>query len=1255
MNKNYTFLSFLLIFTLSFQVQAQRLTVSPGNITQTNIAGPFNTSDTISFSKYAIIYSQSTLVGILHGDTIQAIDFQRNGVNASVPGNSNCKIWISNTANDDFGVGNINFQAEILNINASLVFDGDPSVLFDSTAGFTKFSLLNKHEYDTNKGKNLVLFIEYTQDSFPTNPIFWNCDNNFAVPGFANNQVKFARGTGTTVSDTSTGTTIIHPQIRLDIPRQDYDGVILIPYTYGKLPVPVGNPDTIKLRITNLGKNAATGVKAYVTSRGANNFKDSLTIANLPTFEDVTIKYPVRFDIKNFGLDTLLFELPDDGTPLNNRREHVRLANQDVYSYRMLSEPLGPGGIGFNGGTGNFVCKFSSNTKKLINQIEVSFGIANRPFKIGIWSSHPITGLPDTLIWESDSMNSLTLSTLPIFPPVEVNGDFYTGVRQLGTLNVAFAYQLESPVRPQTFWYSTPLNSTNWIDFAPGATYRFMIEPRIQARHDLMVLSIDTPKRNDVFDYYDFDTIRPMATIYNLGATDVDTPVTFVCKMFIGNLEVLSIEHKDTIASGSIKQITFDTAFVPPFTGEYRMEVYPIWALDSIKLNDTAKINFSVEYYNDIGPDFIFSPFNSEIFEFKRDTVKPLARIRNYAFNDQSNFKVRARIISTKGVLVYEDSLTVTQLAAGGSTIVGFKDWPALIYDTFNLEVITELSSERTNSNDTLRTPFLVRKSRDVATNKIIIPADQAAYSHLEVMPAPKIEVINDGLIDEGNVVSYIEIWDKDDQTLYSDTQNYTLILKTPLIITFIDSLRLDNRGKYFARAVTRVTNDFETSNDTLFSTFFYGFERDAMADTILAPDPTLKYELNTGSFAPVGIIKNLGYDSLRNAAVKLEGIKDNQLFYISSRFVNLDSSQSAQVVFDNTLTFSQLGNVELRLITLHVNDQNKLNDTFTQDYFVQVSNDVGVDSILNPLDLTRIPTRSNINPSIRVSNYGLAHQSSNFDVNCRVLNPKGVIIYNEIESLTLDSAASKVIDFTKDLTLIDTGMYTILSRSQLSTDQFLPNDSKTHTFEVYYASNNAVSSIFPEENKRYIPHSFSDTIHPSITITKTGEDNRTDSGIAYMRLSAKNSSYIYMDSLPFTFTENTNPDTALVFNKTFDSNVKDSFEARVWISSKYDGKRSDDSLIFEFSVLFATDISSVENEFEIGPNPTQGMIQINTKASQKIKRLVLIDNSGKNVLEQNFESEQGSVQLHLEHLPDGIYFLLLNDFTIKISKVGNQ
>jgi hypothetical protein len=87
---------------------------------------------------------------------------------------------------------------------------------------------------------------------------------------------------------------------------------------------------------------------------------------------------------------------------------------------------------------------------------------------------------------------------------------------------------------------------------------------------------------------------------------------------------------------------------------------------------------------------------------------------------------------------------------------------------------------------------------------------------------------------------------------------------------------------------------------------------------------------------------------------------------------------------------------------------------------------------------------------------------------------------------------------------------------------------------------------------------------------------------------------------------------------------------------------------------MFATDLSHIKDRFEIGPNPTKGDLFIKAKSGNSILHLVIIDSKGKKLIEQNNTAGQSSAKLNMEHLPDGFYFLLLNDYTIKISKVGN-
>jgi hypothetical protein len=119
------------------------------------------------------------------------------------------------------------------------------------------------------------------------------------------------------------------------------------------------------------------------------------------------------------------------------------LGNPNVYSYRDVTQSPAPGGIGFNGTTGDFVARFFSNSPKYINQVTVAFGAGGEPFKVGIWRCDSVTKKPSTLIYQSDSLTSKSGNYILDFKkPVSINGSFFVGVRQLGTNNISFGYQM---------------------------------------------------------------------------------------------------------------------------------------------------------------------------------------------------------------------------------------------------------------------------------------------------------------------------------------------------------------------------------------------------------------------------------------------------------------------------------------------------------------------------------------------------------------------------------------------------------------------------------------------------------------------------------------------------------------------------------------------------------------------------------------------------------------------------------------------
>ncbi len=1243
MNENYSkqiLIAIVLFFGTSI-INAQRITIGPGINGGTNLFGPFNTDTAAnSFSRVAYIYDQSLLDGIRHGDSITAIDFEKTSF-ATFSGTANCIIWMGNTTKVDFGPNNIHFLAERLNLNTVQVYNSNPIAFISGTEGYKRLDLATFYKYDTSRGKNLAIFVEYIQAT-PQNVVMnWNFDVAGNMPAYINNQLKQIRGKGLVIPDSTNFSSSIHPNIRLYIPRNDYEARIVIPYLYGKMPVPLGNPDTMKILVENLGKKSFNGQKAFVNSAGANVFFDSLVMPMLSSYQSIIINYPI-VNIFNRGFDTLTFSITADSSNLDNRSIFLRQATDNVYSYRHLLEPPAPGGIGFNGITGNFVAKFASNAAKAINQIEVSFGFGNNPFRAAIWESNPISGKPGKLLWQSDSLISTNKSIVPVVPPVQVNGNFYAGVRQLGTNNVSFAYQLEQPVRPQTFWYSTPLADTNWVDFAPNAPFRFMIEPRLQAPYDLMVLKIDSPKNRDTFDYFKFDTVRPTATIYNLGANDADTSVLFKCNMFIGNTLVFSATKLDTIKSGRVKKMVFDTAHVFQFSGDYRMEIMSLWNKDTEKYNDTQRINFVVAYYNDAAIDNLFVPFNGQILEYKFDSLRPIIRIKNFAYNNLSNLKVRSRIWSGQQ-LIYNDSNFVN-LSAGATAIISPKSWFAVVKDSLLFETITTLANDRNKPNDTLRRWFRVAKIFDVSSDSMILPSNQQILDLSNNAPKPSLKVSNLSVGDAQNVITFISIVDKNKKLIYSDTQRYNLLTNQSLTIQFIDSLKLVNKGKYFVTAITRVAKDFETFNDTLQTVFYFGIQNDAQSVSINKPINTLVYELNEGVFCPKATIRNNGFDSFINVPFQLTGLSNGVPFYISVKTATLDTNQSIEISFDSTLVFSSLDNVVLRLVTLLNNDQNKSNDTFLQSYSIQVSNDIGVDAVLLPPSF-RYPTKSVLFPKVLLSNLGLKAQQTPFNVNCKVLNSLGQVFYDLDRNITIDSGAQILVDFNTNLILTDTGKYTMVVRSFLPSDQNGRNDFKSINFDIYNAHNLYLKDFTPLAATRYLPGFGTDTLRPKFRLLKTGEEFPKDSMIIYATILGKNSGYKYEDSI-MVFSQFVT-DTLLRFSKPFNTNIVDTFLASYMVKSQLDGNAKDDTLRFNFIINFGVGIDKIalnELGFLLSENPSNGIWEIKSSLNEEIKSIKVYSTDGRLLFTNQYSNKTQNTTINLSHLPDGVFLLFIND-----------
>ena len=353
----------------------------------------------------------------------------------------------------------------------TLVYSGSVTL---SATGFKEIALTNP--FVRTSGTNLQVLV-IRNDGVTHAGFVYNCANGIG----ATTTINSTRRYNSTVI--VSGSTVLAPSafrqgIRLTH-KNNNDAKVANIYTMGKLPIPYADSQVIKANITNVGVNPLTNIPVTLTVGGANSYSVTESIPSLAPGASVVVTFPYTI-FTNIGNNTVTVSIPSDEDTTNNILTQSQEVNDNAWSYAVGTNPTG--GVGFNGATGDFIAKFHTSINTLISQVSVNFTAGGQPFKIGIWDDDGTNGTPGTLLWESTSQTSTAgLYILPIAPSVPVSaGDFYVGVRQTGTVNVSFAYQTESPIRPQTFYFTSPSGNTTWTDFAPNNPFRFMIEPVLE-------------------------------------------------------------------------------------------------------------------------------------------------------------------------------------------------------------------------------------------------------------------------------------------------------------------------------------------------------------------------------------------------------------------------------------------------------------------------------------------------------------------------------------------------------------------------------------------------------------------------------------------------------------------------------------------------------------------------------------------------------------------------------------------------------
>lgn len=691
---NRIFYLFILLSIAQF-AQAQSYTYltvpTAANGTSGAGRGPSNISNA---HRSCAIYSAAEFNGLLNaGDTIFRLGFSVNNPNANAaPIAGNIKIYMVNTADAAYlrsttwGTLLTTPTAMDTNYNGVMTI---PNVVTNF------FVPLSKPFVYTGGG--VYVAYEWTTTTPSTTAIIYNCNTAIA------NGQRNIQGASLATLGTLTGVSSFRAQLVVGVKTPQNDAQVLEVYSLGKLPIPFAAPHTVRANVRNGGTDTLYDKWFYLSVGPTNPLLDSLKIDTLLPNQGRTINFPA-YTPTTIGFDTVKVFCSADNNNSNNLKRYGQVVNLNTYNY---ADPLrGPnGGVGFTGGTGDFVAKFPYTGSNSINQIGVNFNTGGTSLKVGIWDT-TATGTPGTLLWSSPTfLTTAGLNTIPVNPPIPISGTFFVGVIQTGTVNAAFSFQSEVPIRAQTFYYTAPTGGTVWTDFlTTNSNFRFMIEPRLQMANDLGATEISSPCNSFPIGQ---GSIIPAATFYNYGS---NSQFSTVVKARVFNNANAAVYSDSALISfilpGTEANVVFTNSFTPTLPGTYTVKIWSELSGDGDKNNDTASKTIIVQdlvagtsagsrLQLDGVDDFISIPYSANTKPNTNFTIETWVRPSNLIsvgtlYSKDSTASDTSLTITLSGltpVLTLKTSNSFVNLSSNVNTILNSWSHVAVTYNGTNVRL----------------------------------------------------------------------------------------------------------------------------------------------------------------------------------------------------------------------------------------------------------------------------------------------------------------------------------------------------------------------------------------------------------------------------------------------------------------------------------------------------------------------------------------------------------------------------------------
>ena len=1225
------FLSFLL-------AQAQYVQIGTKSF-NSSFYGPITTDTSSSFySRYAYIYPGQSLGNFGHKDTLTALSFFSQN-NDSLRSPCKMKMYLKSTKYADFDSGSIHWLDSMKSM--TLVYEGNPSAILGSKPGekIFAFNQLPYFVFDTTGGHtHLQLFIEYVQQINQTGRIAFSCENGNTVTDFTSfNETKFVRGSSTGGMDSmTTNSNIVKPTLRLYLLRDDYNLEVNSLYALGRVPTLMDMPDTILSSVSNIGKNTVYNYPVYLKVSGSNTFLDSIVLDSLARYETKKLHF-ITHQPDTLGAEILTVELPADDDNSNNALSKNRLVNYNVYSH---TDPFSSnsGGVGFPGSTGDFVSKFYVNGSSYINQIKVDFTQNGRLFQLGIWNDDH-AGLPGTVLYMSDTFTT-TPGTyiLNVLPRVQVSGNFYVGIRQAGTTNVAFGFQYEIPIRPNVSYFTSPAGDTNWTPFSPGYDFNINIQPRLQVANDISVLEIITPARGDSILYSSNDSLIPKAKFINVGYSNQGA---FKVKMEILNIfgqVVYTSDRFINLSAGDSIEVAFD-----PFSkyniGTFTARATSLLGTDSVLDNNKLEVPFYMIKLHDISVDILFSPSAGEEFEMIYDSVFSTVRVTNYGSRKQTNVPVILEV--RKGSTLHHTETRFVSLDAGDNLIFPFTPFNLSETGSYRLLIYSDLTQDSFRINDTVSTTLYVKKSYDLAVSEIVHPKTGSKFG-LDAKFKPNVKVFNHGVKIQDDVLIVGHIYDYTGALIYSDSVIKQVFLLSTAQHLFKD-FTCEELGTYTFECKAYIDSDQVASNDVMTSTFDVVVNHDLVIHSVVAP--TGKISRNSEALSPLLVISNHGLKDATNVAMAMY-IEDQTggTVYQDTVYFNLAKNTRDTVSFTKKFQFQDNGDYYGKVFNLWDLEQfPNSQDSLSWNFIVRHTHDVSLDNHRHPKDQDTIGYLSDQYIAVQVTNFGL-DTAEEVKIAIAVENASQEVLH--VDTLNLEFLAyanSEIVYATRAWNAPFTGKMTLKSKV-IGNDEDMTNQSQATVFYVFADQDLMASHSLGRKPGDSL---LTDVHHLPAAVFKNNGKQDITQAIVRCKL-IKNKVQIYNASqiigLPAF-------DSMEVY---FDSSLRSSdtgwAEIQFTVDHREDEVSSNDTL--DIDVYFYHKIGSTRTaDFStvlVYPNPAESHLSI--QAQERIVEVRIYDVTGRFLTKEKGQGHRH--QLELTSLSSGTYILEVEMESTRLRKV---